>query len=489
MAGVEMAQPDEGLKKSLTQIENAVRPKPKPGSRRRKLTPLGQGWKRGLYPPEMNMPQANITCMLYFDEAPKLDLVADEVEKHIWPRYRFSSLVVDMDFVEQDGPMDRAYHFQEKEMGSVKEIEDYTFNIATLPLDADHPLWRFEIVRNKTGDDIMILKIHHCLSDGLGILFAFLPMLNLASGGNVLDSIPLPAALKGAMKQKDPAEAPVEKMTSEERRLGCCRRRCRNNSQFWKGACSALTMGYDSDLKVNPPQNERKPFLPYSGRHVFTKMPATPTSLIKQVRAVHKCTFNDAIMAALSGAFRRYSIEKLDDPLLKGGQKDVEVKSFMLLALPRPVTDADPDAALVNNFLTPVFKLAVNETTPKARLEATVAACNELKSRSYVSGIWTTTKTLSALLPASVLTKAVSEAISKLTANITSVPLPDEAMTFQGKEVKGVQMIFVNNVPQVSILSYNGTLNWNMVTDPQLIAEPEELGRFFEEEMEALAKA
>merc|ERR1719469_1602305 len=126
--------------------------------------------------------------------------------------------------------MDRAYHFQEKEMGSVKEIEDYTFSMATAPLDPNHPLWRFEIIRNKSGDDIMILKIHHCIADGLGVMFAFLPLLNLASGGDVLESIPLPAALKGELKKKDGGGPPVEKLTSEERRMGCCRRRCRNNS-------------------------------------------------------------------------------------------------------------------------------------------------------------------------------------------------------------------------------------------------------------------
>merc|ERR1719189_491172 len=110
--------------------------------------------------------------------------------------------------------MDRAYHFQEKEMGSLKEIEDHAFSMATLPMDPNHPLWRFEIVRNKSGDDIMILKIHHCIADGLGILFSFLPLLKLEGGGDVLASIPLPAALKGAMKKADAGEAPVEKLTS-----------------------------------------------------------------------------------------------------------------------------------------------------------------------------------------------------------------------------------------------------------------------------------
>merc|ERR1740121_555856 len=255
-----------------------------------------------------------------------------------------------------------------------------------------------------------------------------------------------------------------------------------NTGSFWRGICSVLVMGYDSELRINPPIPDRKPYLVYSGRHRYTKMPIVDCALISAARKIHKCTFNDVVMAALSGAFRRYSIEKLDDPLFKK-QDEVECKSFMLLALPRPVSEADPDAAIVNNFLTPVFRLAVNEPTPASRLQKVVAMCNDLKSRSFVSGIWVTMKAVTALLPVFAMKKITSEAISKLTCNITSVPLPDEIMDFAGKPVTGVQVIFVNNIPQISILSYKKELHWNMVSDPQLITEPEAIGKYFEDEL------
>ena len=52
--------------------------------------------------------------------------------------------MIDVDFVEQDGPMDRVYHFQERTMSSTKE---HVFRTATLPLDPNRPLWRFEHIR------------------------------------------------------------------------------------------------------------------------------------------------------------------------------------------------------------------------------------------------------------------------------------------------------------------------------------------------------
>merc|ERR1719189_377678 len=108
-----------------------------------------------------------------------------------------------MDFVEQEGPMDRAYHFQEKQMASMAEIDEYCFQMATLPLDENHPLWRVEVLRNSDGSDVLLLKLHHCLSDGLGVLFAFLPILTLASGGDVLQAIPLPSGVKAMMTNPD----------------------------------------------------------------------------------------------------------------------------------------------------------------------------------------------------------------------------------------------------------------------------------------------
>merc|ERR1740139_889284 len=130
--------------------------------------------------------------------------------------------------------MDRNYHFQEKQMGSVKEIEAYTFQMATNPLDSNFPLWRFEVLRNSTGDDVLVLKIHHCLTDGLGMLFAFLPMLSCKSGA-MLDKIPLPKALKDAMVGKGEVPVRRQELSYEDQKLGCCRRRCRDTSAFWKG--------------------------------------------------------------------------------------------------------------------------------------------------------------------------------------------------------------------------------------------------------------
>lgn len=299
-----------------------------------------------------------------------------------------------------------------------------------------------------------------------------------------MSKIPLPAFLLGKSGQKSGQRRPA----SSQKKGNWFTRCLTSVGMFIRGVLSLLLMKPDSALTINAPLAERTPYLAFSGRHVYTRMPEVPTSAIKAVRATHGCTFNDAIMAALSGAFRRYCAEDLKDPLvLKGGP--LECKGFMLLALPRKIDLQDPGVSLLNNILTPVFHLPIDDPTPAGRLRRAVTMCGNLKSLAYVTGINLTTKFITAVAPTGVMRGVASNAISSATCNITNLPLPEVPMTLLGEEVKDIQVIFVNNIPQISMLSYNGALRWNMVSDPALIPDPVAFGRHFVAEFQELARA
>merc|ERR1712070_383172 len=103
-------------------------------------------------------------------------------------------------------------------------------------------------------------------------------------------------------------------------------------------------------------------------------------------------------------------------------------------------------------------------------------------------GINLTTKFLTAVAPSSVMRSIASEAISKATANTTCVPLTSVPFSFGGEEVKEVQCIFVNNIPQISLLTYNGMVYWNIGHDPALIPNAKKIGEYFSAEFDELAK-
>lgn len=452
-------------------------------ARRRKLTPTGSGMYRGLYRPEMQMPEPTISSLLFFDKCPEKSLLADQFEQHIWPLYRFNSLVVDGHFVPVSGPMDRAYHFLEKDVANEDELHNYVQNVMSKSLDHKYPLWQVILLKSGTGQSGAVIRVHHTISDGLGLLFAFLPLMNV-EGGDPLSKIPLPGMLTG---RKGNASIKKEKKAGFPNPLRVVSGMFGSVRMCFRGIMSLLIMKADSEIKMNPSLAQRTPYLKYAGHHVFTRMPSVPMSAVKAVREKHNCTVNDAIMAALAGAMRKYGIEERKDPLLMSGGP-VECKSFMLLGLPRPINPQDASVSLANNILTPVFRIPIDEATAIGRLQRTVAMCNDLKSMAYIAGINLTTKFITKVAPTSVMRSIASEAISKGTSNVTCLPLTSVPFSFGGQEVKEVQCIFVNNIPQISLLTYNGKVCWNMVHDPALVPNAAALGQYFLSEFEALAK-
>jgi len=436
----------------------------------------------------MQMPPAIVTATMFFDTAPAQQTLIDVFETHIWPLYRFSSIVQNDAFVPTGRPMNREYHFVEKDVQDSVGIDEYVQKNMSLPLSHDHPLWQVTTLRANVGRSAVVIRVHHSISDGLGLLFAFLPTLS-CDDGEVLSKIHLPAALLGKLappKKASPSPSSSPRPKQKERSGNCVTEFFKSIGMFFRGVLSILTMKEDGEMAFNAKKAERKPFLQFSGRHVFTNMPPVPTSAISAVREAHKCTFNDAIMAALSGAFRRYAIENLQDKGVIDGN-DCECKAFMLVGLPRPVDPKDPSVSLKNAILTPVFKLPIGDPSPQGRLRQVVAMCGDLKSKAYLAGIKLTTDLITGLAPTSVMKKIASEAISKCSCNVSNLPLPDVPVRFAGQEMKDVQVVFVNNIPQITMLSYAGALRWNMVSDPQRIPDPLALGRYFLEEFSRLA--
>eukprot|EP00971_Amphidinium_carterae_P187133 3714124-Amphidinium_carterae.2 len=301
--------------------------------------------------------------------------------------------------------------------------------------------------------------------------------------GDVRDKIPLPAVLLGKRSERTEAQPGlVSRICSMI--FGCPKRMCTAG----RGALSLLIVPYDSEIKINPPQQQRKPFLPYSGRQTFTRMTPVPMPLIKEVRAKHGCTVNDAIMSCLSGAIRRYCAQELQDPLCQqSSSQRLDCKCTMLMAMPRPVDPSDPSRSLCNRILTPLFKLPVGEKEPALRLQKSMEMSADLKQIPFIAGISATTKFVSAIAPDGLARKLASEALSKLTCNVTCLPMSTVPVKSLGHEIQELQVLFVNNIPQVSLMTYNGTLHWNIICDPQLVPDPAAIGRHFLAEMQDLA--
>merc|ERR1740120_122800 len=93
--------------------------------------------------------------------------------------------------------------------------------------------------------------------------------------GKVVDHIPLPAVLlgkKASMAQKQSGASKNPLLRLYKALLGGVSQAI----NFFRGILSLLIMTMDSPIRMNAPVAERKPFLHYSGRHTFTRMPSVP---------------------------------------------------------------------------------------------------------------------------------------------------------------------------------------------------------------------
>merc|ERR1711871_1232470 len=94
------------------------------------------------------------------------------------------------------GQMDRSYHFKKRQVASEDEIATYTQSIMAIALDHEYPLWQYTVLNAKQGRSAVLIRVHHSISDGMGLLFAYLPTMAV-EGNDPLSKIPLPGLLTG----------------------------------------------------------------------------------------------------------------------------------------------------------------------------------------------------------------------------------------------------------------------------------------------------
>ena len=187
---------------------------------------------------------------------------------------------------------------------------------------------------------------------------------------------------------------------------------------------------------------------------------------------------NDVLLSCVAGALRRYLVDKGDD-----------VAGVVLRALvPVNLRPMEKAYKLGNQFGLVFLDLPIGIENPVERLYAVRANMNALKG-SYqpvlalglLAAMGSGPKALQ-----DVLLQALSRNAS---AVMTNVPGPQEPLFLAGARIDG--MMFW--VPQsgdigmgVSIISYNGAVQFGLITDRGFCPDPERVSARFGEEFEKL---
>ncbi|MES3004095.1 MAG: wax ester/triacylglycerol synthase family O-acyltransferase [Pseudomonadota bacterium] len=354
-------------------------------------------------------------------------------------------------------------------------LQERVGELAMQPLDPKRPLWQIHIVEDYDGGSAMIVRIHHCIADGIALISV---TMSLVDGG-----LPPPER-----KRKDSSAGaedwiadtlikPFTDMTVKAlgaagegaaRSLGMLR----DPQKGIAGSIDLAKLAYQvvSDaaaLALMPDDSKtRLKGKPGTAKRVAWCAPIP----LDEVRAVGKalnCSINDVLLSCVAGAIGEYLKAQGDDIT---GQ---EIRAMIPVNL-RPLDQA---YKLGNRFGLVPLVLPIGMANPIERVYEVRRRMNALKG---------STQPLLAfgmLAVAGLLIKPAQEALlsmfgRKTTAVMTNVPGPREKLKLLGATLE--QSMFW--VPQsgdiglgVSILSYGGGVQFGVITDTVLCPQPQKI--------------
>ncbi|WP_287066949.1 wax ester/triacylglycerol synthase family O-acyltransferase [Ramlibacter sp.] len=359
--------------------------------------------------------------------------------------------------------------------------------LAMQPLDAAHPLWQMHLVEDYEGGSALIIRVHHCIGDGIALIHV---ILSLVDGGDappprprrppaeaaedwVLQSLLRPATdltlrALGAAGQR--AASAIALLREPKHGLEASGEIARLGVQVVQDALALLLMPDDTPtrLKGRPAASKRVAWCP-----------PLPLDEVKAVGRALNCSVNDVLLSCVAGAIGEYLRAQGD------AVDGAEIRAMVPVNL-RPLDEAHQ---LGNRFGLVPLVLPVGMANPVERVYEVRKRMNALKG---------STQPLLAFLVlavAGLLVKPAQDAIldlfgRKTTAVMTNVPGPREKLKFLGASLE--QIMFW--VPQsgniglgVSILSYGGGVQFGVISDTALCPQPQQIIDRFEPEFAKLA--
>ena len=363
--------------------------------------------------------------------------------------------------------------------------------LAMQPLDMAHPLWQFHLVENYQGGSALMVRIHHCIADGIALIAVTQSMID---GGTeppkrgrrrtrdesaedwISETLIRPftdvavkaldAAGEGAVNAMELLSEPKKGF---EKGLSGSVDLAKMAYQVVRDAAALALMPDDSPTRLKG--------TPGTAKRIAWCQPI-PLDEVKAIGRALNCSINDVLLSCVAGAIGQYLRSFGDETEGK------EIRAMVPVNL-RPIEHA---YKLGNRFgLAPVV-LPIGIENPIERVYETRLRMSQMK------GSMQPLLAFGLLAVAGLLVKPAQDAMlslfsKKTTAVMTNVPGPSQKIKFCGSTLE--QNLFW--VPQsgtvglgVSILSYGGGVQFGVITDSTLCPDPQKIIDNFEPEFAKL---
>lgn len=346
-------------------------------------------------------------------------------------------------------------------------------DLASQPLPFDRPLWRIALIDGSGPGSTLVFSIHHAVADGIALLQVLLALC---------DDEADPAAASGAAaaSQADQRRSWTPRpFGAAVRAIGGVRRVVDDPAWLVRAPLDA-TIGALTLLRLTIMTHT--PDTQFTGELGGEKRAAwTRSFAIKDVKAAARrleVTINDVMTAAVTGALGSYLDQRRDlDPNL--------ILRAMVPVNVRPLEDAP---TMGNYFGLVLPDLPVGERDPARRLALVKAEMDRIKASPEPAVTFGILRTIG-VVTTGLHRFVVNFFAGKSAAVLTNVPGPRSTLFFAGAPI--TSMMFW--VPQsgglglgISILSYAGDIGVGVVTDADLVPDPETITAEIERDVDAL---
>ena len=356
-------------------------------------------------------------------------------------------------------------------------LQQRVAELAVQPLDSEHPLWQFHLVPHYQGGSAIIMRIHHCIADGIALISV---VMSLVDGGE-----PPPLRPSAPERHEDDHwlnDTLIKPLTDVSvkalhlvgagagKALGVSDEGIRSDGGGKGGALDMARVAYQvlgdlAALALMPDDSPtRLKGQPGAAKRVAWGQPL-PLDGVKAVSRALGCSINDVLLACVAGAIGNYLRAHGEEVMGQGIRAMVPVNL-------RPLEEA---YKLGNRFGLAPLVLPIGLSNPLERLYVVRKRMGQLK------GSMQPLLTFALLAVAGLLIKPAQDVMlslfsKKTTAVMTNVPGPKDKLKLCGATLE--QSMFW--VPQsgsvglgVSILSYGGGVQFGVISDATLCPDPQ----------------
>jgi WS/DGAT/MGAT family acyltransferase len=467
--------------------------------RRVRISPIDNAWLRMDAPGNLMM----IVGVVLLRGACDLARLKRVIETHLLQYHQFRSRVAHDAagaWWEEDPHFDLDQHLVRIGLpgrGGKAELQRLAATLAGQALDPTRPLWQFHLVENYRADGFeghaLIVRIHHAIGDGIALVGVFLSM----TAGSPEEGLP-PVERRRPSQEREwwqhwlrpftdatvrAIDATGDVATRVLRAYGAllddpdlageaAGEYARVAAQVSSDAAALALMTTDTrtSLKGKP-----------GGSKAVAWAEPLPLADVKAVGKALGCSVNDVLLSCATGAIRGYLLERGD--ALDGA----ELRAMV------PVNLRAPGKArtLGNKFGLVPLLLPIGIEHPIERVLEVKRRMDELKG-GYTALLAMAILGVAGLAPRALQKQALDLLARKATAVMTNVPGPQQALYLAGAPL--AQLMFW--VPQtgdigvgVSILSYDGAVQFSLITDKKICKTPQAIVDRFRPDFENLVHA